>query len=82
MTLHADEELHADGLTVFGLENAVLTGRVVQRQKDLLIGEWKYLIRGRGLAGATVTAATKLSKTGRLVVITVFSGRRANGKPR
>lgn len=82
VSLHADEELQADGLTVFDLENAVLSGRIVQRQKDFLTGEWKYIIRGKGLARSSLTAAVKLSRTGKLVIITVYRGRPTNGNQR
>jgi hypothetical protein len=46
MTTHAEEEMLADNLTVYDVEGAVLTGRIVQRQKDRSSGEWKYLIGG------------------------------------
>jgi hypothetical protein len=32
VTVHADEEMDEDGLLVFDLENAVLTGDIVERQ--------------------------------------------------
>ena len=34
MTVHAEEEMDADGLSIFDIENAVLTGRIVERQVD------------------------------------------------
>ena len=54
--LHADEEMDEDGLSVFDLENAVLTGDIVERQRD----------------GSTTYVVGKLSFTGRLVIITVY----------
>ncbi len=47
MTLHADEERDDDDLSVFDIENGILTGEVTERQKDIITGEWKYLVRGR-----------------------------------
>jgi len=72
MTLHADDEMDADGLSIYDVEHVILTGNVTERQKDHASGEWKYLISGRSLADASVTVVTKLSPTGKLVFITVF----------
>lgn len=35
VTLHADEEMDEDGLSVFDLESAVLTGEIVERQRGI-----------------------------------------------
>ena len=35
LTLHAEDEMVQDGLTSFDVENALLTGKIVRRQKDL-----------------------------------------------
>ena len=70
--LHADEEMDDDGLTVFDLENAVLTGDIVERQRDGSTREWKYIISGEALDGSTVCVVGKLSFMGRLVIITVY----------
>ncbi len=45
MTLHAEEEMDNDGLSIFDVERAILTGRIMERQKDVMTTEWKYLIR-------------------------------------
>lgn len=34
MTLHAEEEMSNDGLTIFDVERVVLTGDIVERQQD------------------------------------------------
>jgi hypothetical protein len=34
MTLHADDEMDADGLTIYDVEHVILTGRVTERQRD------------------------------------------------
>jgi hypothetical protein len=72
MTLHADDEMDADGLTIFDVESVILTGQIGERQRDRQPDEWKYLVRGQTLVGATVTAVTKFSPTGKLIFITVF----------
>ncbi|GAB4498156.1 MAG: hypothetical protein OHK0052_11020 [Anaerolineales bacterium] len=46
MTLHAEEEMSEDGLSIVDVEHAVLTGKIIERQKDVQTGEWKYLIAG------------------------------------
>jgi hypothetical protein len=70
--LHAEEEMDEDGLSVFDLESAVLTGEIVERQRDRVTREWKYVISGKGLDGGTVSVVGKLSFTGCLVIITVY----------
>ena len=72
MTLHADDEMDADGLTIYDVEHVILTGHVTERQKDNASGEWKYLVNGGCLADASVTVVTKFGPTGKLVIITVF----------
>lgn len=72
MSIHAEEEMNDDGLTIFDIEHVLLNGEIVERQKDLLTGEWKYLIEGRTLGLEVVVVVTKLSVSGRLVIITVY----------
>ncbi len=72
MTLHAEEEMNDDDLSIFDIENCILTGRIVERQKDHDTGEWKYLIQGRTLADAEIVVVAKLSLTGTMGIITVY----------
>lgn len=72
MTLHAEEEMNDDGLTVYDVERCILTGEIVERQKDARTGEWKYLVRGQTLNGDAIVVVAKLSPTGKLVFITVY----------
>ena len=72
MTLHADEEMDDDKLSIFDIERAILTGKITERQKDHLTSEWKYLVRGESIAGDVVIVVAKLGVTGRLVIITVY----------
>ena len=71
-TDHAEEEMNDDGLTIFDVEHVILTGEIVERQKDRDTGEWKYLIEGQTEVGEVVIVVTKLSLTGKLVIITVY----------
>ncbi|MBA2737064.1 MAG: DUF4258 domain-containing protein [Pyrinomonadaceae bacterium] len=73
MTIHADEEMDEDGLTIYDVENAVLTGEVIERQRDRETKEAKFLVRGETVDGARfLTAATKFGFAGRLIIITVY----------
>jgi len=41
MTIHAEEEMDEDGLSIFDVERAILTGDIIERQKDRETEEWK-----------------------------------------
>lgn len=76
MTVHAEEEMDADGLSIFDIENAVLSGSIVERQVDRAKGERKYVIRGSPLEGDdAVVVVVKTGPTGKVVVLTVYSER-------
>lgn len=72
MTLHAEEEMSDDGLTIYDVERSILTGGIFERQKDKITEEWKYCIRGKAVDGSKIGVVTKLSPTGKLVIITVY----------
>ena len=72
MPLHAEDEMEADGLTIYDVESVILTGKIIERQKDRASAEWKYLVSGQSLADESVRVAVKFSPTGKLVFITVF----------
>jgi hypothetical protein len=75
MTLHAEEEMADDGLTIFDVERAILTGEIVERQEDYQSGEWKYLLLGQAIDERLITVVGKLSITNKLVIITVYTER-------
>ena len=69
MTLHAEEEMDDDGLSIFDVENCVLSGEIVERQKDQASAEWKYLVRGETMDGSKqIVIVAKLGPTGKLVI--------------
>jgi hypothetical protein len=72
MTIHAEEEMDGDGLSIFDVEQAILTGQIIERQKESETGEWKYLVRGQSVEGTDVVVVSKLSPTGKLIIITVY----------
>ena len=72
MTLHANEEMEEDELTIFDVESVVLSGSIIERQKDIVSGEWKYLVKGEALSGKPVITVTKISPTGKMIFVTVY----------
>ena len=75
MTLHAEEEMSDDNLTIFDVEHVILTGKIIEKQKDKSPVEWKYLIEGNTISGNIATVVTKISITNKTVIITVFIGK-------
>ena len=72
MTLHADDEMDEDELSIFDVESVILSGKIIERQKDQSSGEWKYLVKGESLTGESVVTVTKIGPTGKLIFLTVF----------
>jgi len=72
MTIHAEEEMDEDELTIFDVESVILSGKIIERQKDQSTGEWKYLVKGETLAGESVVTVTKIGATGKLIIITTY----------
>jgi len=72
MTVHSEEEMDNDNLSIFDVERGILTGRIVERQQDRATAEWKYLVEGETVVGDPVIVVAKLSVTAKLVIITVY----------
>lgn len=72
MTIHAEEEMDDDNLSIFDVESGVLTGSIRERQKDQDTGEWKYVIEGQTLAGDNIAVVAKISLTEKMVIVTVW----------
>ncbi len=72
MTIHAEEEMNDDGLTVYDIESVILRGTIKHRQKDTNTGEWKYLVKGKTIANDNTVVVGKLACTGKLVLITIY----------
>jgi hypothetical protein len=71
MTMHAEVEMEDEGLTRYDSEQGILTGKILERQKDRLTSESKYRIRGEIAGGGEVEIIAKLS-SGKVVIITVY----------
>ena len=54
MTIHADEEMDDDNLMLDDIEQAILTGEILERQKDQATAERKYRIGGYSTVGNLV----------------------------
>ena len=64
MTSHGLDEMEADGLNLFDVERCLLTGHIVERQRDRDTGEWKYLVSGQS---PRATLSWSLSRSQRRV---------------
>jgi len=74
MTTHAEEEMDNDGLTIFDVESVILTGEIIERQRDRRTREPKYLVRGESVDGTrTAVVVSKFGPTDKLVILTVFA---------
>ena len=73
MTYHARREMHHDDLTIYDIERVILTGKILERQKDIATGEWKYRIKGKTVESGKIEVVAKLSPTGKLVIITIYA---------
>ncbi len=72
LTIHAEEEMENDVLSIFDVENAILTGEIFERQKDAVTNDWKYLVGGKTLDDDDMIVVAKISLTDKLVIITVY----------
>ena len=72
VSTHAADELEDDDLSILDLENIILTGQIVERQRDRTTREIKYVIQGVTLEGSASEVVVKVGHTGKLVVITVY----------
>ena len=73
MTYHARQEMNEDGLSVFDVEQGIITGEVVERQRDRVTGGWKYRILGETIESDSMELVARFSLTGRLVILTVYT---------
>ena len=72
MTVHADDEMNDDGLSILDVEQVILNGAIIERQRDHHSGEWKYLINGQTEDLLDVIVVVKLGPSQWLVIITIY----------
>lgn len=73
MSLHAEEEMDNDNLSIFDVERVVLSGEIIERQEDRDTDEWKYLIQGRSFTDRSMVVVIKFGPTDKLIIITVYA---------
>ena len=71
VSTHAADELEDDKLSILDLENIILTGQILERQRDRSSQETRYVIPGATLEGDAGEVVVKVGHNGRLIVITV-----------
>ena len=72
MTFHARKEMTNDNFSIFDVESGILTGEIIERQKDSSTAEWKYRIKGKTISSNQIELICKFSPTGKLIIITVY----------
>ncbi len=72
VSVHAADELEDDGLSILDLEAIILSGEIVERQRDRATGETKFVVRGDTLTQGEAECVVKVGPSGRLYVITVY----------
>jgi len=74
MTIHAEEEMDNDGLSVYDVESVILTGELIERQRDRKTREHKYLVRGETVDGLSrAVVVSRFGPTDKLVILTVYA---------
>ncbi len=73
MTLHAEEEMDADGFTIFEVEHVLLNGHIIEKQKDAVTAESKYVVHGQTIVFEGMFVVCKISPTGKLVILTIYA---------
>lgn len=69
MTLHAEEEMENDGFPSSMLKTEFSRAKSSNGET----GEWKYLVAGKSLDDERLVVVAKLSLTGKLVIITIYT---------
>ena len=72
LTIHAEEEMDNDNLSLDDVLNGIVTGKIQGKQEDTITGGWKYRILGESLAGDAIEVVGKIGATGKVVIITVY----------
>jgi len=74
MTLHAEEEMDEDGLSIYDVESVILTGEIIEQQRDRKSRERKYLVRGQTVEGEQfAVVVSKFGPTGKLIILTIYA---------
>ena len=71
VTLHAEEDMDDDELSVLDVEHCIQTGEIVARYRDHVTVGYRYLVEGQAIAGDPIVVVGKLSASGTLAIVTV-----------
>ena len=71
LTEHADDEAAADGLDIYDVEEALLTGKIRRTWPR----QGKCEVIGSALDGRTVGIVCRITQSGKIRVITVYEDR-------
>lgn len=69
---HAADALDDDEISILDVENIVLTGGIIERQRDPQTRERKYVIEGETLDGHAACCVVKIGPTAQVVIITAW----------
>ena len=72
ITIHALEEMDEDDVLAEDIENAILTGEIIERQMDRATKERKNVLTGTDCSGETVNVVLKVGPTSKAVIIIVY----------
>lgn len=62
-----------DNLTIFDIESAILTGAIIEQQKERKTKERKYVVQGQSVDGTqSIIVVIRFGRTGKLVILTVY----------
>jgi len=62
VSIHAAEELDDDNITILDLENIILTGKIIERQRDPRTKEVKCVICGSTLSERHAETVVKIGR--------------------
>ena len=72
VTTHADEEMTEDELSIYDVESVVLSGEILEKQRDIQSKESKYRLTGNTLNNEKAEVILKIGRSGKVVIITIY----------
>ena len=73
MSEHAKAESWDEGITLIAIEQAVLEGSIVERQRDSVSNEHKFVVRSSEHFAGRIEIVAKFGPVGELYIITGYS---------
>lgn len=64
--------MNDDELTIWDVERGILTGEILERQREPRTRDAKYRVRGQSIGGPEIEVIVKIVFDGTLVIITVY----------